>query len=45
VIVECCENTSLAKRECWCFLDLGSYSHMTLGFGHVGIVVGTTLYF
>jgi hypothetical protein len=27
------------------FVDLGRYSHMNLGVGHVGIVMGTTSHF
>jgi hypothetical protein len=39
------ENTSLAKRSVDVFVASGSYSHIGLGVGHVGIFVGTPIAF
>jgi hypothetical protein len=39
-------NTATKNRELLLiFVASGKYSHMTLGVGHVGIVVGTTSHF
>jgi hypothetical protein len=37
------ENTSLAKKECCCFVALGKYSHIGFGVGHVRIFIDTDI--